>query len=112
MTKEEINKKVSSYLGFARRGGNVAAGAEQVISSVRRSAGKDGGIAVLLASDSSCRTQKQISDKCTFYKVFFRITDFDSDRLSEIIGKSAPVSAVAVTDKSLAGAIQKLYSEN
>lgn len=106
----EKTRRLLGYVGFAARSGNISVGSELTLKAIRRSAGKDGVVAVL-ASDASERTKKQVSDKCAFYKVFLAACDATSDEIGTALGKTAPVAAAAVTDKSLAAAIKKLYTD-
>ena len=100
-TEAEI-KKALSYTGFAKRSGHLVVGSELVLSEIRRSAE---GKTVLLASDASDRTKKQIRDKCTYYGVpLFEIAD--SDTLANAIGVKSSVAVLCVTDRSLSGAIE------
>ena len=111
MNDTEITRRLLGYIGFAARSGNISVGSELTLKAIRHSAGK-GGIAALLASDASERTKKQVSDKCAFYKVFLVTSDATSDEIGTALGKTAPVAAAAVTDKNLAAAIKKLYTDN
>lgn len=113
MTAEEKAKKTSSYLGFARRSGNVSIGTQTTVSAVRKASagGKSGDIAVLVSKDASERTKKLVFDKCSFYGVFCRVSELDCDGTAKVLGKSAPVSAAAIGDESLASAIKELYSD-
>lgn len=110
MTKEDVSK-LASYLGFAKRSGNATTGSELVLTTVRKAASSKNNekIVVLVSSDSSDRTHKQITDKCTFYNVFCRVSPLDSYDTAKMLGKSAPVCAVAVTEASLSSAIKNLF---
>lgn len=116
MSKEGLpdTSKVSSYLGFARRSGKVATGADLTLTAVRKAAksGREYSVAILISKDASERTKKQISDKCTFYKVFFAECELDSYDLSALLGKKSPVTALAVTEENLAKAIINLYRDS
>lgn len=121
MTKEELErlkeiqaeKKIESYIGLSRRCGKLAIGTEQTIAEVRRASGGheyEGGaklrnIAVIVSSGVSQRTHKQLTDKCSYYGAYCIESKLDSYDLSKLIGKSAPVSAIAVTERKLAEAI-------
>lgn len=110
MNECERKRRFLTYLGFAARSRNAAVGCELALKAVRRSAGKDVTVAVL-ASDASERTKKQMGDKCTYYKVFLARTDAAADEIGAALGKKSPVAAAAVTDKNLASAIIKLYTD-
>ena len=100
-------KKVFSYLGFAARCGRISLGADQVIAAVRKSGGKN--IAVILASDASDRTKKQIKDKCSSYGASLLPVSVTGDELARAVGKSMTLSCVACSDESLASALVKLF---
>lgn len=100
-------EKALSYVGFAARSGKLAAGTDQVLTEVRKSSARSfsHGIAVLLATDASERTKKQVRDKCAFYNVsLFEI--YCSDELSRAAGKKGALSAICITDKNLADAVR------
>ena len=65
MTPEEKKRKALSYIGFARRSGKIAVGAEQTMSAIRTAQGK---ATAVLSGDSSERTKKQIKDKLFYFK--------------------------------------------
>ena len=107
--EREINekkRKALSYLGFASRARRVSLGADQVISAIRRSGGRD--IAVIVAFDASDRTKKQINDKCASYAAPMIDVSVTGDELSRAVGKDMTLSCVACTDKDLASALVKL----
>ena len=100
---KEKEAKALRYLGLACRSRHVVAGTNLVLSEVRKAGA--GRYAVFLASDASDRTKKQISDKCSFYGVSLFETA-SGDALAAALGKESTVSAVCVTDPSLAKAIK------
>ncbi len=91
--------KILTYLGLAAAKRSTVPGTDLVLSEIRK---KKGTICVLLASDASERTKKQITDKCTFYNIPLIHPDCDMYTLGKRIGKSSPAACVAVTDRSLA----------
>ena len=101
MTDEEVKRKILSYLGFAKKSGRIALGAEQVIKSVREGSAR----AVIASSDSSERTKKQIYDKCASYGAPIAPVDVTGDEIASALGCRMTVSAAAVTDTGLARAI-------
>lgn len=110
--KRTYVEKALSYVGFAARSGKLAAGTDQVLTEVRRASSRSAsdGIAVLLATDASDRTKKQVRDKCAFYKVsLFEITC--SDELSRAAGKKGALSAICITDKNLVAAVINTLKE-
>ena len=108
MTPEEKKRKALSYIGFARRSGKIAVGAEQTMSAIRTAQGK---ATAVLSGDSSERTKKQIKDKCAYYKTPLVTLDLSGDDLARAAGKKMTVSTLAVTDASLASALAALCGE-
>ena len=96
--------KILSYIGFAAVSRNAVTGTELVLSEIRR---KRNGLCIVIASDASERTKKQITDKCDFYGVPLVAIESDMYELGKMAGKKHPAAAVAVTDKSLAAEILK-----
>lgn len=105
---ENREKRLLTYTGFAARSRKVAAGTEQVLNAVRKAPET---VAVIAAGDVSERTRKQLRDKCTFYKAALFEVKATTEELARLIGKTSPVAAVAVTDKSLAKAIKALWED-
>ncbi len=101
MSDEEIKRKILSYVGFAKKSGRIALGAEQVIKTVRTGAAR----AVIASSDSSQRTKKQIYDKCASHGAPLVPIEITGDELAHALGGRMTVSAAAVTDAGLAAAI-------
>ena len=97
--------KILTYLGLAAAKRSVVLGTDLVLREVRR---KKGTVCVLLASDASERTAKQITDKCKFYEVFLIRTECDMDELGKRVGKISPTACAAVTDSGLAKQIIKV----
>lgn len=100
--------KILSYLGLAAASRSVACGTELVLTEVRRGK-KD--ICVLMSSDVSERTEKQLTDKCAYYRVPLVKLPCDMYELGARTGKKHPVAAVAVTNPSLVRQILT-YSAN
>ncbi len=101
--------KILSYIGLAAASRTISLGTELVLSEVRRAKKET---CVVLASDVSERTAKQITDKCTFYKVPLIRVPCDMYEIGERTGKKHPVAAVAVTNASLTAQILKYAGEN
>jgi len=83
--------KVLGILGLAKRAGALAIGTNSVLESVRK--GK--ALLVLIASDASSNTQKQLTDKASFRNVPVQTLPFDMTELGHAIGKDHTV-AVAI----------------
>lgn len=75
--------------------GGVVCGTESVISEIRRGKAR----AVLVASDASERTRKQIRDKCTFYGVEHYTINESGEALASVIGKRSFCAAVSLNGK-------------
>ena len=103
MNEEEIKRKVLSYLGFAKKSGRVLVGQSAVTDGARSGAAR----AVILASDASERTKKQINDKCSSHGVKIAPVALTGDEIARALGSGMTVSAAAVTDAGLASAILK-----
>lgn len=82
-------------------------GSDAVLKTVRGS----GARLVLISSDASDRTTKQLKDKCAFYGVTAIKLSESSFDIGRAVGKSA-VAVCAVTDSSLASAILKIVAED
>ncbi|MBE6569510.1 MAG: hypothetical protein E7658_04750 [Ruminococcaceae bacterium] len=94
MTREEQN--FARYLGLCRRAGGVVRGGETILRAVRSESAAKKPALVLIASDASDRTAKQLADKCRYYKVPCCRTAADSFRLAEITGFTSPCAALGV----------------
>ncbi len=82
----------------------MIAGSDLVLKAVR--GGK--AVCVLIASDASSRTKKQITDKCAFYGVKHGVTEIDSFEMGRMIGKTAPCVVIGLTGKGPCDAVSKL----
>ena len=98
-----MQNKLLKYIGFAYAAGALVLGTDLVLSSIRRRQAR----LVILASDVSARTAKQVLDKSTYYKTEVLRPDCTMEELARAVGKDAPVAAAAVTDKGFAAAIRK-----
>lgn len=95
-------------LGFCRRSGKIVCGAGQVIAAVTS---KKPPVVVVMASDVSDRTEKQISDKCTYRKVKLYRTVMTGEELAHFLGKTGVVMAAGATDPAIATQIIRLTDE-
>ena len=102
----ENTAAILRMLGLARRSRSIVCGTDQVLSAVRSA--KKPAI-VLVASDASERTKKQLSDKCAYYGVTIALFDADRASLAAAIGdRNGQTSACAVTDRNMAKKIDSL----
>jgi len=92
MTKEE--QKFVRYLGLCRRAGGVIRGGDTILRAVRSENPARRPALVLIASNASERTVKQLADKCRYYSVPFYKCAADSFRLAEITGHTSPCAAL------------------
>ena len=96
-----MEEKILKYLGFAAAGRSTATGTALVLDCVRAGKAK----IVLLASDASARTAKQVRDKCATYGVPVLPLAADMEAVSRALGKRSAVAAAAVTDAKIADAM-------
>ena len=99
-------EKILTYLGLACAKRSVVFGTDLVLREIRK---QKGTVCVLLASDASLRTTKQITDKCNFYEIPLIQIEYDMDTLSRRVGKASPTACIAVTDKGLAAQIIRVW---
>lgn len=95
--------KAMSLLGIARRGNHLVHGETAVMEAVRRQKAH----LVIVSSDASSGSKKQIEDKCRYYKIPL-ITGPDRETLGLAIGQSYRV-LTAITDQGLSKAFLKAY---
>lgn len=95
-----MNNKIKGLLGLAQRARKIVIG-ETAMTAIRQKKAK----LVVLSSDCSPRTIKQVSDKCKTYEVeIIRVES--SEELSQSIGKNNIVF-LAVLDEGFANALKK-----
>ena len=82
--------KLLRFTGLCKRAGGVVRGADVIAASLKKSA------CVLIASDASERTVKQITDKCRSAGVPCVTIGADKYDLAHAIGASSPCAAVCV----------------
>ena len=85
---------VLGILGLAMRARALAVGTSSVLESVR------GGKArlVLIASDASANTQKQLTDKASFRHVPVQMLPYDMLELGHALGKDHTVAVAILQD--------------
>ena len=98
--------KILSSLGLCARARALVIGAPMVIESLRK-CGSEKPRIVIEASDTSDNTHKRIADKCAYYNVRLVRLDFGTAELSDAIGKSSSVAAVAICDENFCKLIEK-----
>ncbi len=102
MTDTEVRK----YIGLCMAAGGVRAGVSSALDDVRRGKSR----LVIISTDASERSRKQISDKCAFYNVQAKESGFSSAELGQITG-NAPASALSFTGKGCYTKIKEYYIE-
>ena len=95
---EENERKLLSSLGLCARARALIIGAPMVIDSVRDAA-KSPKLGIE-ASDTSENTHKRICDKCSYYGIKHIRLGAGIEALSDAVGKSSSVAAVAVSDEN------------
>ena len=91
---ESGKKKLTGLLGFAARARKLICGTDLCRDEIRR-----GKLSfVLVASDASDNTKKRIADACKYYEAQLCCIPLTAGELSHMIGKSANITVVGVTD--------------
>lgn len=99
-------KKIYSWLGLARRSGNLVSGDDTTLREVK----KKRVSLVIIAGDASKNTKKLFSDKCSFRSIEFY--EFgEKNKIGSSIGKS-PRAVLGIMDKNIAIEIKKLLTES
>lgn len=99
-------EKLLGAIGLCKKAGKLILGVPMICDALRRG-GKDAPVVVLEASDTSENTHKRLSDKCAFYSVEQIRLTCDGATLSRALGKSAPLAAVALTDRGMSEMVKK-----
>ncbi len=97
-----MEKNTAGVVGLARRAGALVHGTNNVLEAVRSKK----ALLVLIASDVSDNTKKNITDKAAFYSVKTEMLDITVEELGRIIGKGG-TAAVALTDDNFVKAYRK-----
>ena len=92
-----MQDKFLSAIGLARRAGAIAMGTAEVRDSAKKGKAK----LIIVASDVSENTKKEITDTATFYQVEYIISHYTMAELSNAVGLMRSTSSVAVTDSNL-----------
>lgn len=96
-------------IGLCMAAGGVTTGFDSVMAEIRGGRAKF----LLIASDASDRTKKQLTDKCTYYHTKYRIGPWDSGELARMLGKRASCMAAAFNGRGpWAGVWQKIGCED
>jgi ribosomal protein L7Ae-like RNA K-turn-binding protein len=101
-----MKAQLSKYLGLCAASRSAVCGSELALSAVRKNPAKV--YLMILAQNASARTEKQITDKCAYYKVKLIKPSLTMEELSDALGKSSLCAACAITNKGLAEKIEEL----
>jgi ribosomal protein L7Ae-like RNA K-turn-binding protein len=101
-----MDKRILSSLGLCSKAGKLIFGVPMIVEAMQK--GKKVYL-VLEAGDTSLNTHKKITDKCSFYGVEKIKLEFDSAELSNSVGKSSSLAAVAITDEGFYKMIKKYF---
>lgn len=102
------DRKLENMMGLCRAAGGVTTGFDSVLGEVRRKR----AVFVLIASDASGRTSKQLRDKCGYYNVPYFFIEKTAGELSDILGKSSVCTAAAFTGKGPCRPLLSMLEEN
>lgn len=98
---------IERYLGLCRAAGGVITGSTLVLDAVRNKK----AICVLVSSDATARTRKQIANKCAFYDVPWSAVTLDSTGLGRLVGKAAPCAVIGLTGRGPADVVVRTIRE-
>lgn len=100
-----MEKNTLLVIGLAARARGIVIGTNQVLESVRNKKAR----LVLIAGDVSDNTNKNITDKCSYYSVAAVKTDATTEQLGRAVGHSH-TAAIAFTDANFVKAYEKSLS--
>lgn len=101
-----MNDKVLSLLGLARRAGKLTLGFDPVIESVKSGQSR----LVLITSDISAKTKKELEYSLRDSETVLRSMAYDVKETGSAIGKNAKI--ISVNDDGFANSVIKLLSGN
>ena len=106
------NKPLLNLLGLCWVSRHLTVG-QNLVTAALSQQGSHAPQLVLVSSDASERTKKQLTNKCAFYQIPFALLSVSSSEVAAALGKEAPIAVLAVTDRGLANQVQtKLTSTN
>lgn len=95
-----MNDKVLTLLGFASKAGKLSYGMDSVITTLSQKKSK----LVLMSSDVSPKSQKEIKFHCEKHNVRYEVLlDYDMQTLSHAVGKKCGI--VSVNDGSFSSGL-------
>ena len=91
-------KRILSLAGLCRRAGGIIPGSDALLGAVKR--GKNALPAVIvLSSEASDRTKKQITDKAVYHSIPLIVIDADPDTVGRALGLISPCAVFGVTKR-------------
>ncbi len=102
-----MNKNTLGVIGLAARARGIVIGTNQVLEAVRNKKAK----LVLIASDVSDNTLKNLTDKSAYYQVCSEQTDITTEELGRAVGHSN-TAAIAFTNENFVIAYKKSLSSD
>ena len=106
--RPETLQKTLSALGLCRRAGKCVFGTEGVCDALRT---KKELCLVVCPENNSENTQKQLRDKCRFYKIDLLELPVDGEDLARAVGRTGHCAALGVSDKQFLELIRKTVAE-
>ena len=97
-SQKDPTTRLLAALGICKKAGGLVLGTPMVCDAL---ASNKKPLLVLVASDNSENTDKRLRDKCSFYGVERLEVGIDGETLAHAVGKSAKLSALAITDVNL-----------
>ena len=97
-----MKKNTLGVIGLAARARGIVIGTNQVLEAVRGRKAK----LVLIASDVSDNTRKNLTDKSNFYSTTIKEIDITAEELGRAVGHSH-TAAIAFTDFNFVKAYEK-----
>ena len=97
-------KEIINFLGLATKAGKIVTGTDLVIDSVAKGKAK----IVVISTDISDRSQKDIVNKTNYYEVS-RYQGLNDEEIESAIGKKRKL--VAITDGGMAKKFKELTEE-
>ncbi len=102
------DEKILGLLGLAARAGRLVCGAEKIVDAVRTGSIGGRGNIIIIAADASARTKKNITLAAADGEVRCAEIGADMYTLGHRTGGKGAASAVAVIDRNMASALEKL----
>ena len=102
-----MKKNTLGVIGLAARARGIVIGTNQVLEAIRNKKAK----LVIIASDVSDNTLKNLTDKSAYYKTDAERTDITTEELGRAVGHSN-TAAIAFTNENFVIAYKKSLSND